>query len=155
MQSTKLDLPLSSKEMCNIIENDTWNRLGFSRSTSYCPVLNNVTRSVSSLVQKPLLNAVQTTISKEAVCICKEKMRVSHMLLSFQHMQSYLSPEWSSAGHVHLSLRTLLLEKRFFSIHFLPYHLINSPIRHYFESHVVVFWGFFFSVGWGRGMVYI
>ena len=44
-------------------------------------------------------------------------MRVSHMLLSFQHMQSYLPPEWSSAGHVYLSLRTLLLEKDF-SIHF-------------------------------------
>ena len=46
---------------------------------------------------------------KDAMCICKEKMTVSHMLLSFQHMQSYLPLEWSSAGHVHLSLRNLLL----------------------------------------------
>ena len=60
MQSTKLDVPLSSKEMCNIIENDTWNRLGFSRSISYCPVLNNSTRSVSSLVYNLL-----STLSKQ------------------------------------------------------------------------------------------
>ena len=135
MQSTKLDVPLSSKEMCNIIENDTWNRLGFSRSISYCPVLNNATRSVSSLVQKPLLNAIKRTISKEAVCICKEKMTVSDMLFSFHHMQSYLPPEWSSAGYVHLSLRNLLIDNDL-SIHCLAYHLINSTIRHYFESHV-------------------
>ena len=69
------------------------------------------------------------------MCICKEKMTVSHMLLSFQYMQSYLHLEWSSAGHVHLSLRNLLLENDF-SVQFfgLPPH--HSPIRHYFESHV-------------------
>ena len=62
-------------------------------------------------------------------------MTVSHMLLSFQYMQSYLHLEWSSAGHVHLSLRNLLLENDL-SILCLAYHLINSPICHYFESHV-------------------
>ena len=35
-------------------------------------------------------------------------MTVSHMLFSFQHMQSNLPPEWSSAGDVHLFLRNLL-----------------------------------------------
>ena len=35
MQPTILDVPLPSKEMCNIIENDTWKRLGFSRSLSH------------------------------------------------------------------------------------------------------------------------
>ena len=119
----------------DIIENGTWNRLGFSRSISYCPVLNNGTMSESSLVQNLLLNIMKTKISKDAMCICKEKMTVSHMLFSFQHMQSYLPPEWSSAGYVHLSLRNLLLENDF-SITLLAYHLINSPIRHYFESHV-------------------
>ena len=118
MQSTKLDVPLSSKEMCNIIENDMWNRLGFSRSISYCPVLNNGTMSESSLVQNLLLNVMKTKISKDAMCICKEKMTVSHMLFSFQHMQSYLPPEWSSAGDVHLFLRNLLSGKKK-SIHFL------------------------------------
>ena len=45
-------------------------------------------------------------------------MTVSHMLFSFQHMQSNLPPEWSSAGDVHLFLRNLLSgEKK--SIHFL------------------------------------
>ena len=34
MQSAILDVPLSSKEMCNIIENDVWNGLGFSRPVS-------------------------------------------------------------------------------------------------------------------------
>ena len=119
----------------DIIENGTWNRLGFSQSISYCPVLNNDTMSVSSLVPNLLLNAMKTKNSKDALCICKKKMTVSHMLFSFHHMQSYLQPEWSSAGHVHLSLRNHLLENDF-SINFLAYHLINSPIRHYFESHV-------------------
>ena len=50
MHSTKLDVALSSKEICNITENDTWNRLGFSRSVSYYTVLINVTRCVSSLI---------------------------------------------------------------------------------------------------------
>jgi len=91
--------------------------------------------SESSLVQNLLLNAMKTNISKDAMSICKEKMTVSDMLFSFQHMQSYLQPEWSFAGHVHLSLGNHLLENDF-SNHFLAYHLINSPIRHYFESHV-------------------
>ena len=50
MQSTKLDVALSAKEIGNIIQNDTWNRLGFSRLISYYPVLINVTRRVSSLI---------------------------------------------------------------------------------------------------------
>ena len=63
-----------------IIENGTCNRLGFSRSISYCPVLNNATRSVSSLVQNLLLNAMKTNISKDAMSICKEKMTVSDVI---------------------------------------------------------------------------
>ena len=31
-QSTVLAVPLSSTEICNIIENDVWKRLGFSQS---------------------------------------------------------------------------------------------------------------------------
>ena len=121
----------------DIIKNGTWNRLGFSQSISYCPVLNNGTMSVSSLVQNLLLNAMKTNISKDAMCICKEKMTVSHTLFSFQHMQSYLQPEWSSAVHVHLSLRNHLSENDF-SIHFfgLPPNQQSSLLCHYFESHV-------------------
>ena len=61
VQSTVLDVPLSPEEMCNIIENDVWKRLGFSRSIYFYPVLNNVTRSVSSLVYRPFLNTIKTT----------------------------------------------------------------------------------------------
>ena len=50
MQSTKLDVALSSKEMGNIIQNDTWNRVGVSRLISYYLVLINVTRCVLSLI---------------------------------------------------------------------------------------------------------
>ena len=64
----------------DIIENGTWNRLGFSQSISYCPVLNNGTMSVSSLVQNLLLNAMKTNISKDAMSICKEKMTVSDVI---------------------------------------------------------------------------
>ena len=58
MQSVVIGVPLSLKEMCNIIENDVWKRLGFS--VSYYPVLNNVTRSMSSFVYRLLLNAIKT-----------------------------------------------------------------------------------------------
>ena len=40
-QSTILDFPLVSKQMCNSIENDTWKRTGFSRLISHYTVLNN------------------------------------------------------------------------------------------------------------------
>ena len=81
MQSTLLDIPLSSKEMCNIIENDMWKRLGFSLSISHYPVLNNVTRSVSSLVYR-LLNVIKIKInkkSKNVMCTYKEKLSVYHI----------------------------------------------------------------------------
>ena len=47
MQSTILDVPLSSKEMCNIIENDEWKRLGVSRSVFHYPVLNDFSSTLS------------------------------------------------------------------------------------------------------------
>ena len=42
-------------------------------------------------------------------------------------MKSYLSPEWSSDGQVHFSLRNLSLGNNLPSLS-LAYHLINSPI---------------------------
>ena len=87
MQSTVLGVPLSSKEipslisfmvpvdvkhhdhlltkeMCKITENDVWKHLGFSQSVSVYPVLNNVTRSVSSLVYRLLLTTIKTKFCK-------------------------------------------------------------------------------------------
>ena len=52
-------------------------QLGFCRSVSHYPVLNNVTRSLSSLVY-----VIKTNISKDVICICKEKRPVNHILLS-------------------------------------------------------------------------
>lgn len=57
MQSVIIGVPLTLKDMRNIIENDVWERLGFSGLVSYYPVLNNVTRSMSSLVYR--LNAIK------------------------------------------------------------------------------------------------
>ena len=111
MQSAILDVPLSSKEMCNIIENDMCKRLGFSRSISHYPVFNNVTRSVSSLVYRLLLNAIKTKFSKDIMYICKEELSVYPGLFNCQLMKSFLSPEWSSDGHAHLSLQNLLVRK--------------------------------------------
>ena len=110
VQSTVLDVPLSPEEMCNIIENDVWKRLGFSRSIYFYPVLNNVTRSVSSLVYRLLLNAIKTKFSKDIMYICKEELSVYPGLFNCQLMKSFLSPEWSSDGHAHFSLRNLSLE---------------------------------------------
>ena len=80
MQSTVKGVPLSSKEMCNITENDAWNRLGFSRSISRYPVLNTVTRLVSRLVHRRLLNAIKTKFSKDVMYVCKQKMSAYHFL---------------------------------------------------------------------------
>lgn len=46
MQPTVKGVPLSSKEMCSITENDVWNQLGFSPSVSHYPLLNTDTRPV-------------------------------------------------------------------------------------------------------------
>ena len=72
MQSTKLDVALSSKEMGNIIQNDTWNRVGVSRLISYYPVLINVTRCVSSLISRLL-----STLSKHFDLIFSRKILCS------------------------------------------------------------------------------
>ena len=93
MQSALLDVPLSSKEMCNIAENDRWNQLGFSRSISHYPVLNSVTRSVLSLVYRLFLNDIKTKFSKDSMCICKDKITVYHILYNCQLTKSYLPPE--------------------------------------------------------------
>ena len=80
MQSTVLDVPLSPEEMCNMIENDVSKRLGFSRSIYFYPVLNNVTRSVSSLVYRPFLNTIKTKVSEDVMCICKETLSRSYLI---------------------------------------------------------------------------
>ena len=110
MQSTVLDVPLFSKDTCNIIENDIWKLLGFSRSVSHYPVLNNVTRSVLSLIYRLLLNAIKTIFSEDVTYICKEKLSVYHILFNCQLMKSFLPNEWSADGHMHLSLQNRLLE---------------------------------------------
>ena len=89
MQSAVLDVPLSSKEMCNIVENDTWNRLRFSRPVSHYPDLDSVTRPVLSLVYRLFLNDVKTKCSKGIMCICKDKITVYHILYNCQLTNSY------------------------------------------------------------------
>ena len=73
MQPTVKGVPLSSKDMCNITENNVWNRLGFSRSISHYPVLNTDTRLVSRLVHRRLLNVIKTKFSKDVMYICKQR----------------------------------------------------------------------------------
>ena len=106
--STIIDIPLSSEEMYNITENGVWKRLGFSRSVFYFilffnPLLNNATRSVSSLVYRFPLNAIKTKFSKDFTCICKEKRSVDHTLFNGQLTKFFLPPDWSAEGHLQLS----------------------------------------------------
>ena len=89
MQSAVLTVPLSSKKMCNSVENDTWNRLGFSRLIYHYPLLNSVTRSVLSLVYRLFLSDIKTKCSKDIMCICKDKITVYHILYNCQLTKSY------------------------------------------------------------------
>ena len=75
------------------------------------------------------------------------------MLFNFQLIKSSLPPEWSSDGHVLLSLPNLLSAFSFWSVLSLAYHLINSPFRHLLliTCAIIIFLDFFY-IGWGRGM---
>ena len=44
--------------------------------------MNNVTRSVLSLVDILLLNATKTKISEDVMCVYKEKLSVDHIYLT-------------------------------------------------------------------------
>ena len=134
-----LPLLVCAITVCNIIENDVWKRFGFNRSTSsffiffpllFYPVLNNAATSVSSLVYRCLLNAIKIIFSRDSMCICKEKPVVDHILFNRQLMKSFLPPDWSSEGHLHLSVQNLLVDNNL-SIISVAYHLVNSsPIGH-------------------------
>ena len=117
MQPTMLDVPLSSKEMCNIIENDRWKRLGFSRSVSHYPCFEQCYKVCVEF-------SIQTKLSKHTVYICKKKLSVYHILFSCQLMKSCLPPEWLSNGNVQLFYEIFCL-KRNGLILSLAYHLIN------------------------------
>ena len=78
------------------------------------------------------------------------------MLFNFQLIKSYLPPEWSSDGHVLLSLPNLLSAFSFWSVLSLAYHLINSPFRHLLLiTCVIIIFLDFFLHRMGKGYVYI
>ncbi len=116
MQPTMLDVPLSSKEMCNIIENDRWKRLGFSRSVSHYPVLNNATRSVSSLVYRLNFPNILCTF-----------VRKSYQYIIFYSAVSLWSPVCLQNGCLMemFNYFTKSFVKKKWLVLSLAYHLIN------------------------------
>ena len=110
--------------MCNLTENDMWKRLGFCRLISHYLVLNNATRSVSSLVYRLLLNAIKTFLRYYPNM--QGKTVSYHILFHCQLTKPFLPPEWSSDGHLHLSLQNPLSENNLLILS-LAYHLIIRP----------------------------
>ena len=71
--STVLDVPLSSKKIATLLKTIRILSINLSLSS-----FDNVTKSVSSLVY-----VIKTNISKDVICICKEKRPVDHILVLF------------------------------------------------------------------------
>ena len=130
MQSTILDVLLSSKEMWQHYRKRhvesiriQWINLsisGFKQCYKDC---------IKSSLQTSQRYQQQQKISKDIKCICMEKLTVYHILFNCQLMKFCLPREWSYDGHVHLSSQNLLLENNL-SVLSLIYHLINSLMGH-------------------------
>lgn len=149
--------------VCNITENETWKLFGFNRSTFsfflfsllFYPVLNNSTTSVSSLVYWHLLNAIKIIFSRDSMCICKEKPVADHIWFNRQLMKSFLPSDWSSEGHLHLSVQNLLVDNNLWILS-VAYHLVSSsPIGHILLIMCVwvILFLFFTSNGGGVGII--
>ena len=74
------------------------------------------------MVCRPTFNAIKTKLF-----ICDEKLSEYHVLLNCQLVKSFLPPDWSFEGHLHLFLPNLLSVNNL-SILSLACHVINNAM---------------------------
>ena len=76
--STKITIPLSCNEVCAIINREVWDKFRNTQPVFHHEKLNNLPRSISSLLYKLVLNAFKTKFCTNIKCLCQKTLSTNY-----------------------------------------------------------------------------